>query len=353
MNNNDFQIKRFENKSNIPIKLEEKVIQIQSFDSKSAEKSEVYVKAFKRAKRLEKAKLIKSRLKTAIFALSAAVLVAGALSAPSIIDHIKSAETTEKYAEDNAITYVEIDEDTKEDEVPWGTLTEEQQNAFANGVAAQLSDAGDILDTVYPVAQESKDNLDFYLNHNINGDYSEQGSIYKDARNHEGLTDDITYIYGHNLIDGNMFGNLSGYANQEYWDGMHYGQDLYNQQKEIYGEDANSFIWTDQYGQYRLDICAAGEYDGNEMINLPINFSNSEDKQMAIDYITARSHIKTDVNLDINSKIVIFQTCKSIDSLSYDESSGNKEFVICKATQQIKFKDTPNEIKNSNEKNLS
>ena len=66
------------------------------------------------------------------------------------------------------------------------------------------------LNQSYPVVQ-GKDN-DFYLNHDFYGNYSQYGAIYVDYR--VDLQDRAPHIilYGHNMLDGQMFGSLTRLA---------------------------------------------------------------------------------------------------------------------------------------------
>ena len=76
-----------------------------------------------------------------------------------------------------------------------------------------------IEDTVinYPVMQTpNSENLNFYINRNWDKEETRYGSIYVDGR-----CDDETenlLIYGHNTIDGSMFGSLIDYKEKEYYE---------------------------------------------------------------------------------------------------------------------------------------
>ena len=74
----------------------------------------------------------------------------------------------------------------------------------------------------YPVLQ-GKDN-EKYLKKSAIGKNNRAGSIFMDYRNNSNLLDDNTIIYGHNMKNGSMFGNLQAYKDQEY----------YNTHKEAY-----------------------------------------------------------------------------------------------------------------------
>lgn len=62
----------------------------------------------------------------------------------------------------------------------------------------------------YPVVQSTDDT--YYLNHNSDGNYSANGSIFSEsAYNEKGFTDPVTVLYGHHMSSGAMFGKLQMY----------------------------------------------------------------------------------------------------------------------------------------------
>lgn len=54
---------------------------------------------------------------------------------------------------------------------------------------------------------QSEDN-DFYLHRNIDKKYADSGSLFLDFRNDSETLSGHTIVYGHNMNDGSMFGNL-------------------------------------------------------------------------------------------------------------------------------------------------
>ena len=62
------------------------------------------------------------------------------------------------------------------------------------------------LDLKYPVVQGS-DNVK-YLNTTFEGNKNPAGCLFIDYENSRDMTDPHTYIYGHNMKDGSMFGSL-------------------------------------------------------------------------------------------------------------------------------------------------
>ncbi len=62
----------------------------------------------------------------------------------------------------------------------------------------------------YPIVQTS--NNEYYLNHNLNRDYSSTGWIFMDSDNK--LDDQNLIIYGHHRRDGSMFGSVDNLLNK-------------------------------------------------------------------------------------------------------------------------------------------
>lgn len=85
----------------------------------------------------------------------------------------------------------------------------------------------------YPVMQ-TKDNPDFYLNHDFDKEYSFYGTPYLSAYCNLNESDNLI-IYGHNINGGRMFGALTQYKDENF----------YKQHKTI------KFI-TDQENEYEI-----------------------------------------------------------------------------------------------------
>jgi sortase B len=68
----------------------------------------------------------------------------------------------------------------------------------------------------YPVLQ-AEDN-DFYLHRLTDKTYNKAGSLFIDCKNSPDFSDYLTIIYGHHMKNGSMFGSISNYKKQEYYD---------------------------------------------------------------------------------------------------------------------------------------
>jgi sortase B len=67
-----------------------------------------------------------------------------------------------------------------------------------------------------PVVQGA-DNL-YYLTHTPNGEAVSGGSLFLDYLNESDFSEDISFIYGHNMKNGSMFEPLLSYRKQSYYD---------------------------------------------------------------------------------------------------------------------------------------
>lgn len=68
----------------------------------------------------------------------------------------------------------------------------------------------------YPIMQ-TRDNLDFYLKHDFNKNYSFYGTPYLSAYCDLKKSDNLI-IYGHNINGGKMFGALEQYKDKDFFD---------------------------------------------------------------------------------------------------------------------------------------
>lgn len=94
--------------------------------------------------------------------------------------------------------------------IDFDALTKDYPNAVA-----WIHFDSDELAIDYPVIKG--DDNEFYLRHDLNGDYSLNGTIFLDYRNNS-LADDLhTLVYGHNMLDGSMFSNLSKFTDESFY----------------------------------------------------------------------------------------------------------------------------------------
>lgn len=68
----------------------------------------------------------------------------------------------------------------------------------------------------YPVVQGESN--DYYIDHTFHGEENPAGAIFMEAANTKDFSDLVTFIYGHRMRDGSMFGNLKYYTEKRYWE---------------------------------------------------------------------------------------------------------------------------------------
>ena len=88
----------------------------------------------------------------------------------------------------------------------------------------------------YPITYDG--NNEYYLHHDLYGNYSEYGTIFLDARVPSDFSGHNNVLYGHHMSDGTMFASISNYKQQWYYDAHPY-----------------FFLYTNA-GKYRVDLFA-------------------------------------------------------------------------------------------------
>lgn len=95
----------------------------------------------------------------------------------------------------------------------------------------------------YPLTQ-AEDN-DKYVNIDAKGNYSLSGSIFLDCRNSRDFSDPVSILYGHDMVEHRMFGDLAEFEKKSYFDGHRYGKLYY--EGAWHGVEFFSFFEVDAY----------------------------------------------------------------------------------------------------------
>ena len=141
----------------------------------------------------------------------------------------------------------------------------------------------------YPLVQGS-DN-DYYLNRTWQKKSSSVGSVYLDYRNSRELSDFNTIIYGHNMKNDSMFGQL----------------DLFHDE-EFLKEHPYVYI-VDERGCRKYQIFAAYDVSVSTAESYQLSFSGEEDRQTFVDTCLSLSYIDTGVVPTVNDPIITLSTC--------------------------------------------
>jgi sortase B len=141
----------------------------------------------------------------------------------------------------------------------------------------------------YPILQ-GQDNQ-YYIHRLIDGSEAAAGSIFMDYRNSSNFGDLSTVIYGHHMRDGSMFGDLTDYASQSYY-------------------DAHPTFWIlTPEANYRVDVLAGfvtpSDSDSYSM------YSNSGEFHTYLEKCVQQSDFVSNVRLSTVSRTVTLSTCSS------------------------------------------
>ncbi len=141
------------------------------------------------------------------------------------------------------------------------------------------------------VVVKGKDN-DYYLKHNFNKDYNVAGWIFMDYRNKADGTDKNMVIFGHNTVDGSMFGSLSK---------------LLNEENIVDKRDLIINFFTER-GRKKYQIFSIYTIKPEDYY-ITTNFTDEEFRKFK-EIIKERSIYKIDANLD-DKNIITLSTCQN------------------------------------------
>lgn len=123
----------------------------------------------------------------------------------------------------------------------------------------------------YPIVHGS--NNEYYLNHTISHAENSAGTLFVEAQNRSDFTDMNTFVYGHNMKNGSMFGLLRYYKDASYYEGNEYFW-IYTPQANYrykifscYEPKATSETYTwwsdpcDEYTEYLNKVKSYSKYD--------------------------------------------------------------------------------------------
>lgn len=151
---------------------------------------------------------------------------------------------------------------------------------------------GTVID--YPVLQHPEE-MDYYLEYNIDGTKGRPGCIYTQRMNSKDWTDPNTVLYGHNMRVGTMFADLHKFEDEDFFEENRY--------IHIYTEDGRILVY---------EIFAA-YVTGNEHLLLTYPIYTEEGFQSYLDGIFENTgkgcHFLEDRELTAEDRIITLSTC--------------------------------------------
>ncbi len=144
----------------------------------------------------------------------------------------------------------------------------------------------------YPVVK-GIDN-DKYLTTTFEGKKNSSGSIFIDAGNQGDFSDRNTFIYGHNMKNGSMFGQLRKFKAKEY-----------------YEQNPYFYIYTPDGKEVKYQIFAVCIVE--DVSRSYTRFYNSDEEYLDyLNYIKSIARYDTGVELTAESRIVSLSTCTNV-----------------------------------------
>lgn len=141
----------------------------------------------------------------------------------------------------------------------------------------------------YPVVKSFDNNK--YLSTTFEGKKNSFGSIFIDAGNEADFSDYNTFIYGHNMKNGSMFGKLRMFKTKEY-----------------YEENPYFYIYTPDGKEVKYQVFAVCIVEDTSRSYE--RFYNSEEEYLDyLNYIKSIARYDTGVQVTVESRIVSLSTC--------------------------------------------
>ena len=151
-----------------------------------------------------------------------------------------------------------------------------------------------------PVCQSTVDD-NFYLDHDVYKDYSFPGAIYSQSMNKTDFSDRVTVLYGHNMANGSMFGNLHMFSDVDFFNSHPYVY-VYTKDRKLTYEVISAHTFDSRHIMYSYD------------------FSNDDVFKSWLEYAQnphASISNTRQVNLNVNSKILVLSTCANYSDGRY------------------------------------
>lgn len=144
----------------------------------------------------------------------------------------------------------------------------------------------------YPIVK-GEDN-DKYLTTTFEGKKNSSGSIFMDVLNSGEFADRNTFIYGHNMKNGSMFGQLRKFKTKDY-----------------YEQNPYFYIYTPDGKEVKYQIFAVCIVEDTSKSYT--RFYNSDEEYLDyLNYVKSIARYDTGVELNAESKIVSLSTCTNV-----------------------------------------
>lgn len=170
-----------------------------------------------------------------------------------------------------------------------------------------------------PVVQRKNDN-DHYLNHTFAGVPSSEGTLFLDGFNQLAPEDDCLIIYGHNMNNGTMFGNLRSYLNREFFRSS--------------GVVAFDTIYKDQFYVPFAAFNASMKPGDNNYVDIRRYLFSESEFDGFVSLLQAYSAHNVPVDVQYGDQLLLLVTC--------DYSNSDGRFIL--ALRRLREGETPESV---------
>lgn len=201
-----------------------------------------------------------------------------------------SVETTNSNSDGNTaaseMPVPDVDTDSNSNPVDFSLLTSQNEDIYA---WIYIPDTN----VNYPICQSYVDD-NYYLEHDVYGNYSFAGAIYSQVCNNRDFTDRVTVLYGHNMANGSMFATLHRFADSSFFE-SHDKIYVYTTERKLTYKVVSAFVYDDRHIMNTFD------------------FSEDDQFQSYLDTIqnprSVNVNVRDGVNLSTDDKILTLSTC--------------------------------------------
>ena len=186
---------------------------------------------------------------------------------------------------ESGLNEIENPERNTEVKIPYMFIDFETLRAINPDAAAWLYGPGTEID--YPVMRASDYN--YYLRHLPDGTYNVNGTLFIDY-NWTDFSDQLTIIYGHNMKSEKMFGSLTNYKKQAYFDDNPY-----------------LYLYTAESGNYRIELMYGCIIGAGQWRERAFMFDLNLDALLA--YADYNTTFTSQVQYNPGDKIIVLSTC--------------------------------------------
>ena len=170
-------------------------------------------------------------------------------------------------------------------EIPGGPIDFPALRTVNPDAAAWLYCPDTVID--YPILRATE--YDYFLRHLPDGTYNANGTLFIDY-NWKDFSDKLLVIYGHNMKSGRMFGSLTNYKGQDYYDSHPY-----------------LYLYTEQGERYRIDLVYGCVIGAGQWRDRAFMFDVNIDSLIA--YAAYNTTFKSNAQYTPGDRVVALSTC--------------------------------------------